>query len=204
MRVGVWPIEAHAQQRPIPIIGYLHFGSPGPFAYQVAALRQGLSETGYIEGPNVAIEYRWGEGKYDQLPTLAADLIGRQANVIVAVGPPCAHAAKSATTTIPIVFVVGTDPVADGLVATLSRPGANMTGASILAVDLLHCGDRCTPTGDADDTDRICKCFRPRWPPASLPAFHIRERTSLAGTHLQAVLWTAAPRKESGDPCQPR
>ena len=126
------------QQSARPVIGYLHFASlvPGPFAFQLNAFRRGLTESGYSEGQNVAIEYRWGEGRYDRLPILAADLVGRRVNVLVAVGPPCARAAKNATSTIPIVFTVGTDPVADGLIANLARPGGNLTGVSILAVDL--------------------------------------------------------------------
>jgi putative tryptophan/tyrosine transport system substrate-binding protein len=131
-----WPLAVRAQQPAMPAIGYLHFASPGPFASQVVAFRQGLREADYVEGKNVAIEYRWGEGNYDRLPALASDLVGRRVNLIVAVGPPCAHAAKNATSTIPIVFAVGTDPVGDGLVASLARPGGNLTGVSILAADL--------------------------------------------------------------------
>ena len=104
------PLAARAQQKAMPMIAYLHFASPGPFAYQVAAFRKGLSETGYIEGQNLAIEYRWAEGHYDRLPALAAELIGRKVDLIVAIGPPSAHAAKNATSTIPIVFSIGTDP----------------------------------------------------------------------------------------------
>jgi len=132
----VWPLPLSAQPPAIPVIGYLHFASPGPFAYQVGAFRQGLSETGYLESQNVAIEYRWAEGMIDRLPALAADLVGRRVDVIAAVGPPAARAAKNATSTIPIVFSVGTDPVAEGLIANLARPGGNLTGVSILAVDL--------------------------------------------------------------------
>jgi putative tryptophan/tyrosine transport system substrate-binding protein len=134
---ATWPIAARAQQPALPVIGYLHFGSSGPFEFMLTPFRQGLRETGYVEGQNVAIEYRWAEGRYDRLPTLAADLVGRKVDVLVAVGPPCARAAKDATSTIPIVFSVGTDPVAEGLVTNLARPTGNLTGISILQVDLI-------------------------------------------------------------------
>jgi putative ABC transport system substrate-binding protein len=131
-----WPLAARAQKPAMPVIGYLHFGSPGAFEFMLAPFRRGLNETDYVEGQNVAIEYRWAEGRYDRLPTLAADLVRRKVDVLVAVGPPCARAAKDATSTIPIVFSVGTDPVAEGLVTNLARPSGNLTGISILAVDL--------------------------------------------------------------------
>ncbi|HEV3373151.1 MAG TPA: ABC transporter substrate-binding protein [Xanthobacteraceae bacterium] len=125
-----------AQQKAMPVIGYLHYASPGPNAPNVAAFRQGLSGTGYVEGQILAIEYRWAEGRYDRLPTLATDLVGRAVDVIVAAGPPSARAAKSATSTIPIV-VATADPVGEGLVASLARPGGNLTGASALTVELM-------------------------------------------------------------------
>jgi putative ABC transport system substrate-binding protein len=125
-----------AQQKAMPVIGYLHYGSPGLFAPFMVAFHRGLSETGYVEGRNVAIEYRWAEGRYDRLPALAAELVGRKVDVIAAFGPPSARAAKSATSTIPIVFGSG-DPVREGLIAGLARPGGNLTGVSLLTVELM-------------------------------------------------------------------
>ncbi|MGH7062850.1 MAG: ABC transporter substrate-binding protein [Stellaceae bacterium] len=126
-----------AQQKPMPVIGYLATGSPHPTAPSVAAFRQGLSETGYVEGQNLTIEYRGAEGRYDRLPALAADLVGRKVDVIAAASVPSAQAAKSATSTIPIVFAIGTDPVRDGLVASLARPGGDLTGVTFMMTELM-------------------------------------------------------------------
>jgi putative tryptophan/tyrosine transport system substrate-binding protein len=126
-----------AQQKAMPVIGFLGFTSPGAYAPQLAAFHQGLYETGYVDRQNLAIEYRWAEGSVDRLSALAADLIGLQVNVVVAQGAPAIRAAKSATSTIPIVFVSGDDPVATGMVASLARPGGNLTGMSILVAELI-------------------------------------------------------------------
>jgi putative tryptophan/tyrosine transport system substrate-binding protein len=125
------PSVTRAQQKAMPVVGYLHFATPG-YRPSAAAFFQGLHEKGYVEGENFAVEYRYAEGHYDRLPGLAADLVAHKVDVIAAFGPPTARAAISATSTIPIVFEVGNDPVAAGLVASLSRPGGNATGISIL------------------------------------------------------------------------
>ncbi len=127
------PFAVHSQQTPMPVIGFLGSTSPGPYTALVAAVRQGLKETGYVEGQNVAIEFRWANGQLDRLPALAAELVSRKVDVIVTSGSvPPALAAKAATSVIPIVFHTGADPVAVGLVDSLNRPGGNVTGVSFL------------------------------------------------------------------------
>jgi putative ABC transport system substrate-binding protein len=130
------PVAARAQQKAMPVIGFVGGEEPSALAANVAAFRQGLIETGYIEGQNLAIEYRWAKGHYDRLPGLAAELVDRKVDVIVTYGASAIQAVKSATPTIPVVFFGGSDPVADGLVASLARPGGNLTGVSIMAPKL--------------------------------------------------------------------
>ena len=132
----VWPLVARAQQPAMPVIGFLHSASPDGYAPMVAAFREGLKETGYIEGQSVTIEFRWANSKYDQLPALAINLVDRKVTVIVVGSTPAALAAKAATTTIPIVFSTASDAVDVGLVASLNRPGGNLTGVSNLNVEL--------------------------------------------------------------------
>jgi putative tryptophan/tyrosine transport system substrate-binding protein len=134
---AAWPLAARAQQAAMPVIGFLHAGTPGAFASLVAIFREGLNDAGYVEGRNVAIEYRWAENHYERLPALLTDLVGLRVRVIAAFGDVPAATAKAGTSTIPVVVMAASDPVEAGLVGSLNRPGGNVTGISMFTSDLM-------------------------------------------------------------------
>jgi putative ABC transport system substrate-binding protein len=187
-----WPLAARAQQPAMPVIGHLHSASPNTWAPFVTAFRDGLNEVGYVEGQNVAIDFRWAENRDDRLPALAADLVRRQVAVIVA-NTPGALAAKAATTTIPIVFSSGSDPVKLGLVASFSRPGGNVTGVSFMSVDLaakqLGLLRELRP-GAA----RIGLLVDPKWPLTEPFVSQVRAAASTMGQQIE-VLYVSSDRE---------
>jgi putative ABC transport system substrate-binding protein len=181
-----WPLATRAQQPAMPVIGLLNGGTAAGLAHLTAAFRQGLNEAGYVEGRNVAIDYRWAEGQYDRLPALVADLVRRQVTVLAATTTPAALAAKRATSTIPIVFVMGADPIAVGLVDSLSRPSGNVTGVNNYMSDLgakrLALLREFVPTGAV-----IGMLVNPNFPDAGSQAKDVKEAALKLGQHVQVV-----------------
>ena len=189
---GAWPLAARAQQPAMPVIGFLRSSSSAGFEHLVAALREGLREAGFVEGRNCAIEYRWADNKFDRLPALVADLLRWPITVIVT-NTPGALAAKAATTTVPIVFATGADPVRDGLVTSLNRPGGNVTGVSFLAPELgaKHLGLlRELRPGAA----RIAVIDDPKFPTTERFVSDVRAAASVTGQQIE-VLYASSDRE---------
>jgi putative ABC transport system substrate-binding protein len=181
-----WPFSAGAQQPTMSVVGFLSSTSMQGDAPYVAAFRQGLQQAGYREGQNVAIEYRWAKGQNDRLPTMAADLVRRQVTVIAVLGPPAALAAKAATSTIPIVFVTGRDPVELGLVESLARPGGNATGVVTLSgelglkrLELLH---EAVPTATI-----MALLINPTYPNVGMLASNLEAQARILGLQLHVL-----------------
>jgi putative ABC transport system substrate-binding protein len=191
---AAWPLAARAQQPVMPVIGWLSARSPAEAASVLQAFRQGLGQVGYFEGKNVAIEYRWAEGRYDQLPALAAELVSRHVTVIAATGgEPSPLAAKAATTTIPIVCTLGGDPVETGLVASFNRPGGNLTGTTIMTLEMaskrLELVRQLVPNATA-----IGMLVNPKFPTASAEAREVQDAARSRG--IQSNLLNASTESE--------
>jgi putative ABC transport system substrate-binding protein len=182
-----WPLAAGTQQQAMPVIGFLSSEGADALAPRLAAFRQRLSEAGYVEGQNVAIEYRWAEGHYDRLPALAADLVGRKVDVIVTSGGnSSAVAAKNATSSIPIVFVAGADPVEEGLVASFAAPGGNLTGVSVLATEMS--GKRVELISElVPEARALAQLVNPKWPGSERSTAAVQEAARGKGLMLRIL-----------------
>jgi putative tryptophan/tyrosine transport system substrate-binding protein len=182
-----WPLAARAQQSKLPVVGFLNSGSPGVFGHFVSAFRQGLGEAGYVEHRNVGIEYRWAEGQVDRLPVLAAELVGAQVAVICAGSPPAALAAKAATTTIPIVFTSGEDPIKLGLVTSYNRPGGNVTGVALLN-DVLGAKRLGLLREIVPAATLIAVLLNPAWPTFDTQLNDVQEAARTVGQQIHVLL----------------
>ena len=193
---ATWPLAARAQQSAMPVIGFINAAPAQSYGPQLAAFLKGLDEKGYVDGRNVTIEYRWADGHYDRLPALAAELVHRQVTVITAGGNVAAQAAKAATAVIPIVFTSGADPVWSGLVKSLSRPGANLTGASLVAAELavkrLEVIRELLPHARA-----VAMIVNPNYPGAESEMAEVEAAGPVIGLHSQKVIAGDVPALET-------
>jgi putative ABC transport system substrate-binding protein len=183
---AAWPLAARAQQATMPVIGWLNSGSPGAFGHVISAFRQGLGEAGYVEHRNVGIDYRWAEGQVDQLPTLARDLVRAQVATICAGSPPAAVAAKAATTTIPVVFTSGEDPIKLGLVASYNRPGGNVTGVALL-IDVLSAKRLGLLREIVPSATLVAVLLNPAWPTFDTQLNDVQEAARAIGQQIHVL-----------------
>src|SRR5262245_31386881 len=189
---AAWPVVARAQQQAVPLIGFLHPASPEPFVHVVNGFRRGLNDTGFVEGQNVGIEYRWARGEYDRLPALAAELVQRGARVILAGGGEVgALAAKAATSTIPILIITSSDPVKSGLIARLNRPGGNITGL-LTATSLLESKKFGLLCEMVPNVRVVAMLINPNYPPSTEDAVEVQSAAQSIGRQL-LVLKASSP-----------